>query len=52
MLYVSECISTHIAAPDIVGSTSMGPEINIDSIMVLEKQIEEGTEDVIQLKRA
>ena len=52
MLYVSECISTHIAVPDIVGSTSMGPEINIDSIMALEKQIEEGTEDVIQLKRA
>ena len=30
----------------------MGPEINIDSILALEKRIEEGTEDVIQLKRA
>ena len=30
----------------------MGPEINIDSILVLEKQIQEGTEDIIQLKRA
>jgi len=30
----------------------MGPEINIDSILALEKQIEEGLGDVIQLKRA
>jgi len=29
----------------------MGPEINIDSILVLEKQIEQGLGDVIQLKR-
>ena len=29
----------------------MGPEINIDSILALEKQIEEGTGDVIRLKR-
>ena len=29
----------------------MGPEINIDSILALEKQIEEGTINVIQLKR-
>ena len=29
----------------------MGPEINIDSILALEKQIEDGLEDVIQLKR-
>ena len=30
----------------------MGPEVNIDSILALEKQIEEGLGDVIQLKRA
>jgi len=30
----------------------MGPEINIDSILALEKQIEEGLGDVIQLKRS
>jgi len=30
----------------------MGPEINIDSILALEKQIEEGLGDVTQLKRA
>ena len=30
----------------------MGPEINIDSILALEKQIEEGLGDAIQLKRA
>ena len=30
----------------------MGPEINIDSILALEKQIEEGAEDVIRLKCA
>jgi len=30
----------------------MGPEINIDSILALEKQIEEGLGDIIQLKRA
>jgi len=30
----------------------MGPEINIDSILALEKRIEEGLGDVIQLKRA
>ena len=30
----------------------MGPEINVDSILVLEKQISEGTGDVIKLKRA
>ena len=29
----------------------MGPEINIDSILVLEKRIEEGLGDVVQLKR-
>ena len=29
----------------------MGPEINIDSILALEKQIEEGLGDTIQLKR-
>lgn len=29
----------------------MGPEINIDSILALERQIEEGTGDVIRLKR-
>jgi len=31
---------------------SMAPEVNIDSILALEKQIEEGLGDVIQLKRA
>jgi len=35
-----------------VGSDSMGREINIDSIHDLEEQIEEGTGDIIQLKRA
>ena len=30
----------------------MGPEINIDSILALEKQIKEGAGDVIRLKRA
>jgi len=30
----------------------MGPEINIDTILALEKQIEEGLGDTIQLKRA
>jgi len=30
----------------------MGPEANIDSICALEKQIEEGTGDIIRLKRA
>ena len=30
----------------------MGPEINIDSILALEKQIEEGIGDVTRLKRA
>ena len=30
----------------------MGPEINIDSVLALEKQIEEGTGDVTHLKRA
>ena len=30
----------------------MGPEVNIDPILALEKQIEEGQGDVIQLKRA
>ena len=30
----------------------MGPEINIDSILALEKQIQEDTGDIIQLKRA
>ena len=30
----------------------MGPEINIGAILALEKRIKEGTEDVIQLKRA
>jgi len=34
----------------LVGSRSMGPEINADSILVLEKRIEEGLGDVIQLK--
>jgi len=29
----------------------MGPEINVDSILALEKQIEEGLGDVIQLRR-
>ena len=29
----------------------MGPEINIDSIRALERQIEEGTGDIIRLKR-
>jgi len=35
-----------------VGSDSMGPEVNIHSIRDLEKQIEEGTGDLIQFKRA
>ena len=30
----------------------MGPEVNIDSVLALEKQIEAGLGDVIQLKRA
>ena len=30
----------------------MGPEVNIESILALEKRIEEGTGDIIQLKRA
>ena len=30
----------------------MGPEINIESILELEEKIEEGTGDIIQLKRA
>ena len=30
----------------------MGPEINIDSILALEKRIEEGLGDIIQFKRA
>ena len=30
----------------------MGPEINIDAILALEKQLEQGLGDVIQLKRA
>ena len=51
MFDVSKRASTHIATPDIVGSTSMGPEINIDSIRALERQIEEGTGDIIRLKR-
>ena len=32
--------------------SSMGPEVNIDSILALEKQIDEGLGDVVQLKRA
>ena len=30
----------------------MGPEINIDSILALEKQVKEGLGDIIQLKPA
>ena len=35
-----------------VGPPSVGPEINIDSILALGKRVEEGAENVIQLKRA
>ena len=35
----------------LVGSSSTGPEINIDSILALEKRIEQGLGDVVQLKR-
>ena len=45
---VSQCISLCLTAGL---SDSMGPEISIDSILALEKQVEEGTGDVIQLKR-
>ena len=41
----------HFTAPDVVGLPSMGPEINTDSILALEKQIEESEGDVIHLKR-
>ena len=42
---------THFAISDTGLTSSTGPEINIDSILALEKRIEEGVGDVIRLTR-
>ncbi|KAF9782942.1 hypothetical protein BJ322DRAFT_1143350, partial [Thelephora terrestris] len=49
---VRDTESPHPPAYQLVLSSTMGPETNISSILALEKQIEEGAGDVIQLKRA
>jgi len=45
-------MTIRLTVPDVGLLSSMGPEINVDSILALEKQIEEGLGDIIQLKRA